>query len=130
MIYLKHIYIHLYTLLGFIVKYLIGCPVGDFGFEIQIFLKPMQGDRQGGIFRTDCSITMSQWSGEHRAFAVKAYFKANNSCINARRQFCTRFDIRRLSDAPSENLIRTWVQKFRATGKRPTARPQPKIKNR
>lgn len=59
---------------------------------------------------------MSQWTSEQRAFAVEAYFKSNDSCTIARRQFCARFDIRRLSDGPSVNLIRTWVQKFRATG--------------
>ncbi|CAK1589645.1 unnamed protein product [Parnassius mnemosyne] len=59
---------------------------------------------------------MSQWTGEQRAFAVESYFKSNDSCTIARRQFCTRFDIQRLSDGPSANLIRTWVQKFQATG--------------
>ncbi|CAK1580607.1 unnamed protein product [Parnassius mnemosyne] len=61
---------------------------------------------------------MSQWTGEQRAFAVESYFKSNDSCTIARRRFCTRFDIQRLSDEPSviTNLIRTWMQKFRATG--------------
>lgn len=61
-------------------------------------------------------VTMSQWSNEQRAFAVEAYFKTNDSCVSARRRFCSHYNIRRLTDAPSVNLIRTWVQKFRATG--------------
>ncbi|CAG4965031.1 unnamed protein product [Colias eurytheme] len=59
---------------------------------------------------------MSQWTGAHRAFAVEAYFASNKSCTVARRKFCSQYKIRRLSEAPSESLIRTWIQKFRATG--------------
>ncbi|CAK1604586.1 unnamed protein product [Parnassius mnemosyne] len=58
---------------------------------------------------------MSQWTGEQRAFAIEAYFKANDSCAIARRRFCSRYNIRRLRDAPSENLIRLWVRRFRKT---------------
>lgn len=59
---------------------------------------------------------MSHWTGEQRAFAVEAYFKANDSCATARRRFCSHYNIRRLSDGPSENLIRLWVRRFRETG--------------
>lgn len=58
---------------------------------------------------------MSQWTGEQRAFAIEAYFKANDSCAIARRRFCSRYNIRRSRDAPSEDLIRLWVRRFRAT---------------
>lgn len=58
---------------------------------------------------------MSQWTGEQRAFAIEAFFKANDSCVIARRRFCSRYNIRRLRDAPSEDLIRSWVRRFRAT---------------
>ncbi|XP_036347112.1 uncharacterized protein LOC118756456, partial [Rhagoletis pomonella] len=58
---------------------------------------------------------MSQWTGEQRAFVIEAYFKANDSCATARRRFCSRYNIRRLRDAPSENLICSWVRRFRAT---------------
>lgn len=59
---------------------------------------------------------MSQWSGEHRAFAIEAFLKGGESYVVARRQFCSHYNIRRLRDGPSENLIRKWVINFRATG--------------
>ncbi|CAH1635285.1 unnamed protein product [Spodoptera littoralis] len=59
---------------------------------------------------------MSQLSGEHRAFAIEAFLKGGESYVGARRQFCSHYNIRRLRDGPSENLIRKWVIKFRATG--------------
>lgn len=58
---------------------------------------------------------MSQWTGEQRAFAIEAYFKANDSCAIARRRFSSRYNIRRLRDAPSEDLIRLWVRRFKTT---------------
>uniref|UniRef100_A0A2H1V0U8 SFRICE_030809 n=1 Tax=Spodoptera frugiperda TaxID=7108 RepID=A0A2H1V0U8_SPOFR len=58
---------------------------------------------------------MSQWTGEQRAFAIEAYFKANDFCAIARRRFCSRYNIRRLRDASSEDLIKLWVRRFRAT---------------
>lgn len=59
---------------------------------------------------------MSQWNGAQRVFAVESYLKANNLCTVTRRKFCSQYNIRRLSEAPRESLIKTWVQKFRATG--------------
>ncbi|CAH1644860.1 unnamed protein product [Spodoptera littoralis] len=59
---------------------------------------------------------MSQWSGGRRAFAIEAFLKGRKSYVVARRQFCSHYNIRRLRDGPSENLIRKWVIKFRATG--------------
>lgn len=56
---------------------------------------------------------MSQWTGEQRAFEIEAYFKANDSWAVARRRFCSHYNIRRLRDAPSEDLIRLWVRRFR-----------------
>lgn len=58
---------------------------------------------------------MPQWSGEYRAFAIEAFFKSGDSYVSARRQVCSRYNIRRLSDGPSVNLIRSWVQRFRET---------------
>lgn len=48
-------------------------------------------------------------------FAIEVCFKANHSCAIARRRFCSRYNIRRLRDASSEDLIRLWVRRFRAT---------------
>lgn len=59
---------------------------------------------------------MSRWSGAHRAFAVEQYFKNGESLVRARRTFCSHFDIRRLNDGPSTQLIWSWVQRFRQEG--------------
>ncbi|KAL0830483.1 hypothetical protein ABMA28_002646 [Loxostege sticticalis] len=74
---------------------------------------------------------MSQWSGEHRAFAIEAFFKSHDSYVLARRQFCSHFNIRRISDGPSVNLICSWVERFRATASaRNTSRPGPSRSSR
>ncbi|KAL4702401.1 hypothetical protein ACJJTC_002241 [Scirpophaga incertulas] len=59
---------------------------------------------------------MSHWSGAHRSFAVEQYLKNGESLVRARRTFCTHFNIRRLSDGPSTQLIWSWVQRFRQEG--------------
>ncbi|VVD06177.1 unnamed protein product [Leptidea sinapis] len=61
-------------------------------------------------------VAMSHWSGAHRAYAVEQYLLNGNSPIRARRAFCLHYNIRRLSDGPSTQLIRTWVQRFREEG--------------
>ncbi|KOB76107.1 Transposase [Operophtera brumata] len=58
---------------------------------------------------------MLQWSGEHSAFAIEAFFKSNDSYEIARRQLCSHFGIRWISYGPRVNLIRSWVQRFPAT---------------
>lgn len=59
---------------------------------------------------------MSHWSGTHRAFAVEQYLKSGESLVRARRAFCTHFNIRRISDGPSTQIIWSWVQRFRQEG--------------
>ncbi|KAL4720184.1 hypothetical protein ACJJTC_014405 [Scirpophaga incertulas] len=59
---------------------------------------------------------MSHWSGAHRSFAVEQYLKNGESLVRAHRTFCTHFNIRRLSDGPSTQLIWSWVQRFRQEG--------------
>lgn len=59
---------------------------------------------------------MSHWSGAHRAFAVEQYLKCGESLVRARRAFCSHFDIWRLNDSPSTQLIRSWVKRFRQEG--------------
>lgn len=78
-------------------------------------LKQCRGEGIPFKVRANFLVTMSQWSGEHRAFAIEAFFKSD-SFTTARRKFCTHYKIKRLSDAPSVALIRQWVKKFRETG--------------
>lgn len=58
---------------------------------------------------------MAAWSNEHRSFAVEAYFSNGFSPTLARRKFCARFNIHRITDAPSKQIILNWVAHFRAT---------------
>ena len=74
-----------------------------------------EGDAVGIIDRADLSVTMSQWSSGHRAFTVETFLKSNDSYVIVRRQFFSKFGIRRIRDGPSVNLIRSWVQRFYAT---------------
>lgn len=68
------------------------------------------------ISRADFFSIMDRWSGEHRAFAIKAYLECEKSLQEARRKFCSRYNLRRLSEAPSVQLIRSWFMRFEETG--------------
>lgn len=50
--------------------------------------------------------------GEHRVFAMEKFSKGSNSYVIARRQLCSHFNIQRISDGSSVNLIRSWVKRF------------------
>ncbi|KAJ8948780.1 hypothetical protein NQ318_022911 [Aromia moschata] len=63
---------------------------------------------RAGSERMRILVIMAEWTGQHRAFMIEAYFKANDSYTLARRRFCNRFDIRRIADAPSANLVKSW----------------------
>lgn len=59
---------------------------------------------------------MSQWSEKHGALAIRGVFQRfffSDSYVIARRRFCSRFKIQR--DGSSVNIIRSWVERFRAT---------------
>jgi len=59
---------------------------------------------------------MEQWTGEERAFAVKAYYQNGESLVPARRAFRTRFSVLRNRPVPSNHAIKTWVAKFEVSG--------------
>lgn len=69
-------------------------------------------------------VTMEQWTGAQRAFFLERFFKANDSYVIARRQFCARYNIRRPADAPCLNLFKSWLKKFRETGSTVNERPR------
>lgn len=56
------------------------------------------------------------WTGEHRGFAVRAYFENNRSVISVQRMFRRRFAIPRNNNVPDANTIRSWVRRMEATG--------------
>ncbi|KAG8307377.1 hypothetical protein J6590_023148 [Homalodisca vitripennis] len=51
---------------------------------------------------------MEQWSAEHRAFVVKAFFKSGDSCVAVQRQFRGRFDVGPRGRVPTRNTIVLW----------------------
>lgn len=71
---------------------------------------------------------MEQWSAEHRAFVVEAFFKSGDSCVAVQRQFRRRFNVGPRGRVPTRNTILLWVSTFRATAstlkRKSTGRPR------
>jgi transposase len=59
---------------------------------------------------------MKQWSGAQRAFAVKAFYKNNDSLEAARCLFRVHFNLQRHDLVPSAHVIKTWIRNFEETG--------------
>jgi len=59
---------------------------------------------------------MQQWTGEERAFAVKAYYQNGEGLVRDRRAFRTRFNVPRNRPVPSNHTINTWVANFEVSG--------------
>jgi len=59
---------------------------------------------------------MELWTGAHRAFAVKAFYKNDDSFVIAQREFRREVGIQRNRAVPSGHAIRIWVRNFEATG--------------
>jgi len=56
------------------------------------------------------------WTGAQCAFAIKSFYKNNDSYVAAQREFCKKFGIHRNSKVPSAHAIKTWVNYFEETG--------------
>ena len=52
---------------------------------------------------------MELWTAAQRAFAVKSFYKNNDSYVAAQREFRKKFGIHRNSKVPSANAIKAWV---------------------
>ena len=59
---------------------------------------------------------MEPWTGALRAFAVKSFYKNNDSYVAAQRECREKFGIHRNSKVPSAHAIKTWVNIFEETG--------------
>ena len=59
---------------------------------------------------------MQQWTGEERAFAVKAYYQNGESLVWARRAFRTHFNVPRNRPVLSNHAINIWVANFEVSG--------------
>ena len=59
---------------------------------------------------------MESWTGAQRAFAVKLFYKNNDSYVAAQREFRKKFGNHRNSKVSSAHAINTWVNNFEETG--------------
>ena len=69
-----------------------------------------------GVTVNSVQFEMESWTGAQRAFAVKSFYKNNDSYVAAQREFCKKFGIHRKSKVPSAHAIKTWVNNFEETG--------------
>ena len=58
---------------------------------------------------------MASWTAEHRSFAVKTYFKNNESPITVQRIFHRHFRLGSYDRVPNHRTIVRWVNHFRTT---------------
>ena len=70
----------------------------------------------GGVAVNSVQFEMESWNGAQRAFAVKSFYKNNDSYVAAQREFRKKFGIHRKSTMPSVHAIKTWVNNFEETG--------------
>jgi len=70
----------------------------------------------GGVAVNSIQFEIEPWTGTQRAFAVKSFYKNNDSYVEAQREFRKKFGIHRNSKVPSAHAIKTWVNNFEETG--------------
>ncbi|XP_045504404.1 uncharacterized protein LOC123701036 [Colias croceus] len=56
------------------------------------------------------------FTGEQRAFCVRAYFQNNNSLIRVRRLYRLNYRLRHIDETPSNSTILSWIRSFNTTG--------------
>jgi len=70
----------------------------------------------GGVAVNSVQFEMESWTGAQRAFAVKSFYKNNDSYVAAQRERRKKSGIHRKSKVPSAHAIKTWVSNFEETG--------------
>ena len=70
----------------------------------------------GGVAVNSVQFEMELWTAARSVFAVKSFYKNNNSYVAAQREFRKKFGILRNSNVPSAHAIKTWVNNFEETG--------------
>jgi len=70
----------------------------------------------GGVAVNNVQFEMEPWAGEQCAFAVKSFYKNNDSYVAAQREFLKKFGIYRNNKVPSAHAIKTGVNNFEETG--------------
>jgi hypothetical protein len=58
----------------------------------------------------------SSWTGAQCAFAIKSFYKNNDTYVAAECEFHKKFGIHRNSKVPSAHAIKMWVNSFEETG--------------
>jgi len=69
----------------------------------------------GGVAVNSVQFEMESWTGAQRAFAVKSFYKINDSYVAAQREFRKKFGINRNSKVPSAHVIKMCVNNFEET---------------
>jgi hypothetical protein len=59
------------------------------------------------------SVAREQWTTQHCAFVVEAYFKNSDSAVTTKQLFHRHFNIPRHGRTPRRNTIKERVQNFR-----------------
>jgi len=70
----------------------------------------------GGVAVNSVQFEIESRTGARRAFAVKSFYKNNDSYVVAQREFRKKFGIHRNSKVSSPHAIKTWVNNFEQTG--------------
>ena len=70
----------------------------------------------GDVAVNSVQFEMESWNGAQRAFAIKSFYKNNDSYAAAQREFRKKFRIHQNSKVPSAHAIKTWVNNFEETG--------------
>ena len=71
---------------------------------------------QGGMAMNSVHFEMESWTDAQRAFAVKSFYKNDDSYVAAQRKFRKKFGIHQNSKVLSAHAIKTWVNNFEETG--------------
>ena len=61
-------------------------------------------------------VIIEQLNGQESAFAIKMFYKNNDSLEGAQREFQSFFNLGRHAQVPSKHAIKTWIKNFEETG--------------
>lgn len=67
---------------------------------------------------------MEHFSGEQRAFCVKAFYENAHSYVQVQRAFRNHYNLRYAHQGPSANLIKQWIRKFQVSGSTVCSKPR------
>jgi len=72
------------------------------------------------------SVIMDQWNGQQRAFAIKMFYKNNDSLEGAQTEFRRFLNLGRHGQVALKHAMKTWIKNFEETGsalkEKPTGR--------